>query len=35
MGDIEDELIGLRECNYEEELVTKYCRITIGKNLFP
>jgi hypothetical protein len=35
MGDIEDELIDLRECNYEGELVAKYCHITIGRNLFP
>ena len=35
MGDIEDKLIGFRECNYEGTLVAKYCRITIGRNLFP
>ena len=35
IGEIEDELIVFRKCNYEGELVAKYCHITIGRNLFP
>jgi hypothetical protein len=35
MGDIEDELIRLREWNYEGEFVARSFRITIGRNLLP